>query len=65
MRSIDVSLLRAWREYLGLSQNEVASRISVSQSAYSQMEDKDARLRPATVKKIATALGLDVRQLEP
>lgn len=65
MRSIDVSLVRAWREHLGLSQAEVASRMGISQPAYCQMEEKDVRLRPATVRNIAAAMGLDVRQIKP
>ncbi len=63
MRSIDVSLTRAWREFLGLSQAEVAGRMGITQPAYQQMEEKDAKPRLATMKKIAAALGIDVRQI--
>lgn len=65
MRSIDVSLIRAWREHLGLSQSDVATRMGISQPAYQKLEDKGAHPRLATLKKIAAALNLDVRQIHP
>ena len=65
MRSIEVSLVRAWREYLGLSQAEVAARMGISQPAYQKLEDTSARPRPSTLQKMAAALHLDVRQIHP
>ncbi len=65
MRSIDVPLVRAWREHLGLSQAEVASRMGISQPAYQKLEDRNARPRLTTLKKIADALNLDIRQIHP
>lgn len=59
----DKSLIRAWREYLGLSQADVAERMEISRSAYAQMEEKSARPRVATLRKIAAALGVEWRQL--
>lgn len=59
----DYRPIRAWREYLGLTQAEVAKRLGISQSAYSQHEKAD-KLRPATLEKIATALGINVAQLD-
>ena len=58
------SLVRAWREYKGLSQGEVAERMGISQAAYSQMERTESRLRKATREKIAGALGVARQQLE-
>lgn len=58
-----MSLVRAWREHLGLSQQEVAEKLDISQSAYSQMEKTDANLRRITVHKIARALGILPEQL--
>jgi DNA-binding XRE family transcriptional regulator len=48
---------RAWREYLGFTQLEVATRIGISQPAYAQQE---AGLRPrrATRERIATGVGI-------
>lgn len=48
---------RAWREYSGLTQAEVASRMSISQPAYAQLEASE-KLRPASRRKIAEALGI-------
>ncbi len=48
---------RARREYLELTQAEVASRMKVSQPAYAQLE-ASKRLRPASRRKIAEALGI-------
>ena len=62
--SLKYSFVRAWREYLGLTQQEMASRMKISQPAYSKLEDKNATPRFATLKRIADAMGLDVRQLD-
>ncbi|WP_406851158.1 helix-turn-helix transcriptional regulator [Herbaspirillum huttiense] len=55
--------IRSWRERLNLTQQEVAARIGISQSAYAQQESSK-RLRPASLQRIATALGLSVEQLD-
>lgn len=57
------SLIRAWREHLGLTQEEVARRMGISRQAYLQMEGKDASPRVATLKKIAAAMGVAWEQL--
>lgn len=58
-----LSLVRAWREHLKLSQREVARRMGISQPAYAKMEAPGARPRAATLIKIASALGLAWEQL--
>lgn len=58
-----VSLIRAWREHLGLTQDEVARRMGVTRQAYLQMESLAARPRVATLKKIAAAMGVAWEQL--
>ena len=58
------SLIRAWREYKGVSQKEMAGRIGISQAAYSQMERVGTKLRKASKQKIAEALGVAQEQLE-
>lgn len=47
----------AWRQHLGLSQQEVADRIGISQSAYAQQEQA-ARPRKETRARIASAFGI-------
>ena len=59
-----VSLVRAWREYLGLSQKEVASRMGISQPSFAKMEARETKNRPATIKKIAAAMGIQWEQVE-
>jgi len=54
--------VRAWREHLGLTQAQVAERLSISQPAYAQQE-ASLRLRKASRDKIAAALGIDPQQL--
>lgn len=58
------SLIRAWREHLGMTQEQVAAKAGVSRQAYTQMEAKDAKPRRATLHKIAEAMGVTVEQLE-
>lgn len=57
------TLLRAWREYLGLTQKAVAERMGITQAALSQMESGEKRLRKATLEKVAAAMGIGVEQL--
>lgn len=56
------SATKAWREYLRLTQAEVAARMGISQAAFAQMENAK-RPRKATLQKIADALGLELEQL--
>ena len=58
----DWSPMRAWREHLGLTQAEVAARTNMTQGAYAQMENS-VKPRRATLKKIATAMGITTEQL--
>jgi len=57
------SLIRAWREHLGLTQEAVAAKAGISRGAYAQMEAKDTRHRLATLRKIAEALEVQPEQL--
>ena len=60
----NVPLLRAWREYLGLTQASVAKRAGITQAALSQLESSDAKPRKSTLEKLAQALDLKVEQLK-
>ncbi|WP_232459470.1 helix-turn-helix domain-containing protein [Burkholderia ubonensis] len=55
--------IRAWREYLGVTQKEMATRLGISCSAYARLEK---RPRPAKVmrEKVAGAMGIDGRFLD-
>ena len=57
------SLIKAWREYFGITQKELAQRLDLSQAAVAKFERSDARPRIATIRKIAAALGLNEEQL--
>jgi transcriptional regulator with XRE-family HTH domain len=57
------SLIKAWREYLGITQKELADRLGISQAAVAKFESPEARLRRATLRKICTALKLNENQL--
>ena len=59
----DWTPVRAWREYLGLTQGEMARRLDVSQSAYSQQE-ASAKLRKSTRENIAAAFGIKPEMLD-
>jgi DNA-binding XRE family transcriptional regulator len=56
------SMLQAWREYLMLTQVEMAERMGITQAGYAQIE---AAKRPhkATLQKAAEALGISLEQL--
>lgn len=58
-----VSLIRAWRERLGLTQREVAERMGVSQAAFAKLESRNARPRTATLRRVAAALGVEWEQI--
>ncbi|PQV44212.1 helix-turn-helix domain-containing protein [Paraburkholderia sp. BL21I4N1] len=54
---------RAWRQYLGLKQAEVAARMGISQPDYSQYEAK-VHLSESSREKIGAALGITADQLD-
>ena len=59
----DMIYLKAWREYLGFTQAEVAEKAGISRAALSQMESGESRLRKATREKLAAAMGINASQL--
>lgn len=59
----DFSPIKAWREYLHLTQAEVAARLDVSQAAFAQME-ASGKPHKSSLKRVAAALGLTMAQLD-
>lgn len=58
-----VPLVVAWREHLGMTQAEVARRAGMKQSAVARIERGDSRPRHATLRRLASAMGLHPGQL--
>ncbi|QOJ23158.1 MAG: helix-turn-helix transcriptional regulator [Gammaproteobacteria bacterium] len=58
----EVSMLAAWREYLMLTQEEMAKRMGITQAGYAQIESAK-RPRKATLEKAAAAMGITLDQL--
>ena len=59
-----VSMVKAWREYLGITQSELAKKAGMSQPAIAKLEQPSAKPRKATLKKMADAMSLTLGQLE-
>jgi len=63
-RTVDgATPIRAWREYLGFTQADLAQRLGISQSAYAQQENS-TRLRKDTRERIAKVLDITGEQLD-
>ena len=58
-----VSLQAAWRILRGLSQQEVANKLGISQSAVSQLEAIDSRPQKRTREKLAVIYGCTQEQI--
>lgn len=50
--------VRAWREYLGLTQEAVTMKAGITQAALSQIESGSHKIRKATREKLAQAMGI-------
>ena len=57
------SLIKAWREYPGLTQEELAARAGIKQPALARLEKPDVNPRNCTLKKLADAMGITIKQL--
>lgn len=58
------SPIKAWREHLGVTREELGRRLAVSPAAVTQLEARSARPRAATLKKVAAVLGIDWELLQ-
>jgi predicted transcriptional regulator len=56
------SLIKAWREYFGLTQTELAEKAGMKQSALARLE-KSGNARTSTLKKLAEAMDISIEQL--
>ncbi|MFG6091224.1 helix-turn-helix domain-containing protein [Enterobacter soli] len=63
MHNENVSLQAAWRILRGLSQQEVAKKLGISQSAVSQLEAADSRPQKRTREKLAAIYGCKQEQI--
>lgn len=57
------SLVRAWREYRGLTQEDMAKRMGVKTPVYYRMEQPGRDLRLGTLRRLAQALDVSVDHL--
>jgi DNA-binding XRE family transcriptional regulator len=62
MLDSEITIIRAWREHLNVTQATVAERLGMTQPAYTQIEN-GKRPRKTTLLKIANALGIHLEQL--
>ena len=56
-------MIRAWREYFGMTQQELAQRAGMTQPALARLEKYDSKPRISTLKKIASAMDITLEQL--
>lgn len=57
------SLIKAWREHLGMTQGELAAKAGIKQPALARMEKPDANPRNSSLAKLADAMGITIEQL--
>jgi len=57
------SMIRAWREYFGMTQQELARRAGMTQPALARLEKSGSKPRISTMKKIASAMDITLEQL--
>lgn len=57
------TLVKAWREYSKLTQQELAEKADMKQSALARLESGNTKPRKSTLKKIAEALEIELEQL--
>jgi len=60
----DVSMIKAWREYLGFTQQELPNKVGITQPAIAKLECHASSPRRKMLKKIAEAMEIRIEQLE-
>lgn len=59
-----ISSIKAWRGFLKLTQQQVANKMGVAQSALARIENNATPPKASTISKIAQAMGISSDQLE-
>ncbi len=59
----EISLLKAWRKHLGISQQQLADKLGVTQGTISQIEKPNSKPQKRTLQKLADAMGVTIEQL--
>ena len=59
----ELSLVKAWRLHLDLSQQDLANRMGVTQGTISQIEKVGSKPQRRTLEKASKAMGINVDQL--
>lgn len=59
-----VPIIKAWREHLGMTQEQLAEKAGMKQSALARLETGASRPRSATIIKLSVALGIKPDLLE-
>ena len=57
------TMIRSWREYLGMTQQELARKAGMTQPALARLEKSDSKPRIGTLRKIAAAMDISIEQL--
>ena len=57
--------LRFWREQAALTQAELAAKAGITQTHLSRIERGEIQPRPATIRRLAEALGVRPADLMP
>lgn len=61
----DVPLVKCWREYLGLTQSELAAKSGIPQPSIARIESGAVvNIRQLTLEKMAKAMNLEIEQLQ-
>jgi len=60
-----VSSVKAWREYIGMTQQELADAAGIKQPMLARIETAATKPQIRTLKKLAHAMNLTLEQLEP
>ncbi|SHN92948.1 hypothetical protein BHECKSOX_1902 [Bathymodiolus heckerae thiotrophic gill symbiont] len=58
------SKIKAWREFLHLTQQSVADSAGIKQASLARIENSNSKPHLDTLKKIAYAMGISLSQLE-